>query len=772
MGFFEKVGLVFNVVFHGGNAPASLKSLSHSVRNLGQGMGDLGRGSRIAASGLSRIGTTAGIVAVAVGALAKKTVDVFLDFDTEIRKIGAPLGIEAFRRQKTELEKIAQDLGAEFSKMPTEAAAAMKAAAKAGITETEEIQAIARSALKLSVADAEASADQVTNIVLAALKAFNIKPTMETVDRFAGQVFTAVNAAATDVTEFGQAWKYIATTFSQGQQPIEAAIAAVARLSEIGIKGSMAGTSGAMLLSRLGSTAGMKVLDELGVKVTDAAGKFKPLITNLIDIDTAIKRFTSDSAEQMGLWNKLFEVRGGKAAMALVRATKDFDALKDRLTKGGAAELNEGVKIMLEGPSGQLNKIKSLLATIGIQILGVFAGTAVGGLQDFAGLLGQVVEAFRVAAAGGDMSKFSEGVQSFVKGVQDGVQDIRDLGTFLGEVWVKMKGILDSAFFERFGTGLVTVGILSPVLMPVVVAFGALSNIFSGLMSVFVGAVTVAGGIGKLIVGLGGILSSTLALLGPIGLATILVVGLTLGSNLLGDSEGTWNALKDAVGRFWDKLKKGYEAVKPILSKIADNFKKALGPITELATSLGKSLMPVFEMLAFTVGPVLVGILYAISEAFKEILTPITEIAEAINSLAKYTGAGWGDMLKGLASGKMTIGEGGQFVPGRPGVTPSPELLEKPGKIKAPSLDKHLQDLKKSLAPAPTTGSADNLGTLKLAGRDDHTINIKSELKVDGKQIAGVSSRYQTELTERAGSKLSPWQRRRAVERHIAPRTA
>ena len=213
-------------------------------------------------------GVGAGIVA-AVGA----SVVTAARFEQSMAKVKAISG--ATDSDFAKLEQTAKDLGASTAFSATEAADGMGLLAAAGF-KTNEIIASMPGLLNLAGAaqvDLASSADWLGSI----MAGFGIDATesAHSVD----VLVKAMNDANTDLPDMAEAMKYVAPVASSLKIGMEDTAAAVALMSNYGIKGSQAGTTLRASLLALANPVGQgkKMMKELGLSVKDSNGEMLSL---------------------------------------------------------------------------------------------------------------------------------------------------------------------------------------------------------------------------------------------------------------------------------------------------------------------------------------------------------------------------------------------------------------------------------------------------------------------------------------------------------------
>ena len=125
---------------------------------------------------------------------------------------------------------------------------------------------------------------------------------------------TAAASSNTSVSQLGSAMKFVAPVAAAAGMSVEQTAAAIGVLSNAGIQGELAGTAlrGAITKLLNPSAQAEKILDKLGVTVTNTAGDMLPL-------DTIVQQF-EQSGLSAGDAMAIFGQRAGPGMLALVSA--------------------------------------------------------------------------------------------------------------------------------------------------------------------------------------------------------------------------------------------------------------------------------------------------------------------------------------------------------------------------------------------------------------------------------------------------------------------
>ncbi len=252
-----------------------LTAAGQRMQNIGQSMKNVG-------SQLS-MRVTAPIVGLGTAA-----VKAGADFEEGMDKVGAVSG--ATGEDFNKLRDLAKKLGSETKYSATEAAEGMQFLAMAGF-KTNDILNAMPGMLDLAAAgamDLGAAADITSNI----MSGFGIEATKA--GHISDVLAKAASSANTDVSQLGEAMKYLAPSAKTLGWSMEEATSAVMAMSDAGIQGSLAGQAFGSSLGRLAKpTKSMKqVLKETGIEFFDATGKMKSMPKVIAEIEKGTKGMT------------------------------------------------------------------------------------------------------------------------------------------------------------------------------------------------------------------------------------------------------------------------------------------------------------------------------------------------------------------------------------------------------------------------------------------------------------------------------------------------
>lgn len=329
---------------------------------------------------LSEIGGTFGKVGLAAGAAGALSVRAFANFDEAMSAVKAT-GKDA-AANIAELRDLAIDMGAKTKFNATESAGAITSMAKAGVSAKDILGGGLAGALDLAAAGG-LEVGEAAEIAATAMNQFGLAGA--DVPHIADVLAAAAGKAMGEVSDMGQAFKYVGPVAKQMGISLEETGGTIAYLAQQGVLGDQAGTSLRGMLSSLTSPSKIaaKTMKELGINVYDAQGKFVgfdgvagELQENLSKLsnserDAALGRIFGN--EQITTARLLYE-GGSKSIQKWTKAVDDQGfaaetaATKMDNLKGDIEEFTGGLETALigtgEGADGPLRDLVQTLTSL------------------------------------------------------------------------------------------------------------------------------------------------------------------------------------------------------------------------------------------------------------------------------------------------------------------------------------------------------------------------------------------------------------------------
>ncbi|MGU3370159.1 phage tail tape measure protein [Bacillus mycoides] len=332
-----------SVLLQDQQARAGLRGLDNSARDTSNRMN---RGFSSVIPTFSRMGGAIGAGAIAMGGMAGIAVGVSsalvgivsagASYEQQMSKVKAISG--ASTSEMKLLDSQAKELGSTTKFSASEAADGMGFLAMAGF-KTKDIMAAMPGMLSLAAAgamDLGRAADITSNI----MSGFGIEANQSA--HVSDVLAFAASNANTDVSQLGEAMKYLAPTAKSVGWSMEESTAAVMAMSDAGIQGSLAGQAFGSSLTRLAkpTKAMHKEMDKLGLAFFDSQGKMKPLPQLVGEIDEKTKGLTMEQkaaalstifgAEAYKHWAVLLE-KGGPALDKNTKSLKNADGAAKKM---------------------------------------------------------------------------------------------------------------------------------------------------------------------------------------------------------------------------------------------------------------------------------------------------------------------------------------------------------------------------------------------------------------------------------------------------------
>jgi TP901 family phage tail tape measure protein len=345
-----------------------------------------------AAGGIGKALSVAGAAGAAGLGFAVNTA---MEFEAQISKVAAISG--ATSEQLQALRQSALDLGASTSKSASEVAIAQQELAALGFTVDEIL-----GSMPGVIAAAEASgADmaQTAEVMASTLNIFGLEASQAS--KVADILAQTANQSAADITDMQYALKYAGPPAAALGVSLEELSASIGIMTDAGMKGEQAGTTlrGALLSLLNPSEKNSKLMESLGIAVTDAKGNFVGLSGLIENISASM-----DGMTQTQKAANLASIVGTEAVSGMLSLMAAGPEQIDKMTKslensGGASA--KTAALMKDNLKGAMDELSGAAETASISI-----GTALTPIiRTLAEWLGGLVNAF---------NSLSPGMQSFI----------------------------------------------------------------------------------------------------------------------------------------------------------------------------------------------------------------------------------------------------------------------------------------------------------------------------------------------------------------------
>ncbi|WJP97061.1 phage tail tape measure protein [Macrococcus bovicus] len=294
-----------------------------------------------------------------IGAMGVKTA---MDFDAQMSRVGAISDTTGTKFE--EMKRVAMELGASTTKSASEVAKGMEEMAAKGY-DANQIMA----AMPGIISAAEASGSDMTqtaNVMASAMNAFGIEADKS--NHVADVLAQTANQSAADITDMEFALKYAAAPAKSLGMSLEETSASIGMMVDAGLKGEQAGTTlrGALLGLLSPSEANSKLMEKMGIEITDASGNFIGMEQLVRNLEKSMVGMT-DTQKAANLSQLV-----GKEAVSgmLVMMDQGPDRI-GKMTKSleesdGASQ--KASKSMMDNLKGAVEEMSGAFETVGIQI--------------------------------------------------------------------------------------------------------------------------------------------------------------------------------------------------------------------------------------------------------------------------------------------------------------------------------------------------------------------------------------------------------------------
>lgn len=609
------------------------KQISSKVQSIGDSLSGLGgkfTAVETAAAGFA----TAGL---------KKAADSAIDFDTQMRKVGAIS--DASDEQLQALRNAALELGATTSLSASEVAAAMTDMATKGRDANQIIADMPGviSAAEASGEDLALVADTVSNI----MNTFGDAAGDAT--HIADVLAESANRTAAGVSDLQYAFKYAAPTASALGISMEELAAATGVMVDAGLQGEQAGTTlRSMFTSMAKPTKEAKeAMEALGISFFDSEGKMKSIGTIVGDLQTATAGLT-DEAKQNALVT-IFGTEALSGLQTMMNATPGSIEEMTSALQGCDGASAEAASAMKSGVGGAIENmqgaIESFQNTIGTALLPMIQ-TAADTISD---LFADMTAGFNENGITGEVDAIIGKLQELTQPelFSPIYENVTTVQTTIGKVvdkvddlWQKFQELQDAGVpFGKIAAAAAAVG---PSLMVAGKAVSAVGTAISGIGKVASALSSGFGMLSKLSAVLGGL--ST-----PVFLVVAAIAALAAGfiycyttsedfrntvsdafSGILPAIQTVIDTLKPLFQEFGTKLSELFQAISPTIETLMTAVTKIVGVIAEnLIPIIGKIIEVVMEVVNALL-PIITPIINWVLQFVSDLITALTPIVEWI----------------------------------------------------------------------------------------------------------------------------------------------
>ena len=291
------------------------------------------------------------VLGVSVG--FKDTVDTFANFESAMSQVKAISGATGPEFEK--LTAKAKQMGATTKFTATESAEAFNYMAMAGWKTNDMMNGI-EGIMNLAAASGE-SLGTTSDIVTDALTAFGMKA--NEVGHFSDVLAQASSNSNTNVSLMGETFKYVGTMAGSLSYSIEDVALATGLMANVGLKGSMAGTSLNSIMTRLSTNAhgARDAIKELGVEFFNSDGSARKFSDVMRELREATANMTDE--EKSSFANKVAGTNAQKGLLAILNASvEDYDKLSKAINNADGAS-KRMADTMLDNLQGAFTLLQS-----------------------------------------------------------------------------------------------------------------------------------------------------------------------------------------------------------------------------------------------------------------------------------------------------------------------------------------------------------------------------------------------------------------------------
>lgn len=455
--------------------------------------------------------------------LSKQVVEVGSGFEDSIKGLASILQESSDSYVIRDLADYFEELGTQSAYSATEIANNAQILANAGY-ESDQIKDSIKIIGELAAGTGE-DFETMANIVVDGLAAFGMSSKEAT--RFSDALAKAAISSNTNVTQMGEAFKYVGAVAGTMGYSVESVGVALGAMANQGVKASNAGTTLRSIISRLATNTSKarNAIEDLGISFFDADGNARPLIGSLgadgiagtADDTTGVLdelrvAMAGMNDEQKSTIEKAVAGQRGLAGLAAIvnTSTDDWNKLKQEVQEcNGTVEQMADTR--LDSYSGDVKKLKNQ-----------WEQTASTMYQEVEPSLRKVVQALT------NLMKtdfFKKDVKKIAKGFGDALEKVADITSDLNPTTIAAVANL-AKMATTFAATTVTINKTSKVISGAAKTGKGLWILFSKLKKTTSEATSVTSGFSGVLSILGKNMGLTAT---GVGLAATAVVGMVAG---------------------------------------------------------------------------------------------------------------------------------------------------------------------------------------------------------------------------------------------------
>ncbi|EAM1683840.1 phage tail tape measure protein [Salmonella enterica] len=282
-------------------------------------------------------------------------------------ELQAVLGVDKQSPEMQALRKQARQLGDNTAASADDAASAQIIIAKGG-GDAAAIAAMTPVTLNLSLANRK-TMEENAQLLMGTKAAFQLSN--DEAAHIGDVLSTTMNKTTADFQGLSDSLSYLAPVAKNAGVSLEQAAAITGTLHDNNIRGSMAGTGGAAVITRLQAPTGKAydALKELGVKTSDSKGNTRLLFTILKEMQASFERNKLGTGQKAEYVKTIFGEEAMKSASVLMAAATSGKL--DKLTatiKASDGKTEELVKVMQDNLGGDFKEFQSAYEAVGTDL--------------------------------------------------------------------------------------------------------------------------------------------------------------------------------------------------------------------------------------------------------------------------------------------------------------------------------------------------------------------------------------------------------------------
>lgn len=354
---------------------------SKKTGELSQNMDKSGKSATEMSAGMKQATVATAALTTALIALIAKSVETSAAFEQSMAKVGAIT--QASFTDFMDLRKQAIELGTTTVFSASQAAEAQSFLAMAGF-EVKEIMESLPGVLSLAAAgqmELGRTADIASNILT------GFRMSASETNRVVDVMAATMTRSNTNIEQLGYAMKYAAPVAAATGIEIETAAAAIGKLSDAGIQGEMAGTQLRAILLRLIKPVGeaANVMNELGIRTTDAQGNILPFTAILRQLETAFAGLTESAQAEAAALIAGTEATAGFLTL-LSTGADELDSFSTEL-QNSVGTADRIARQQMDTLNGSIEELKSALEGVGITVGDTFSPAIRAAVDEITNLL-------------------------------------------------------------------------------------------------------------------------------------------------------------------------------------------------------------------------------------------------------------------------------------------------------------------------------------------------------------------------------------------------